>query len=257
MTRPLAALLLFTGLAVGAARLARRRRERARHDLAVSPRPRARPVRARAVDDALQSRRCAPRRRRRAAGEPSEDRLLLRLSHGERPEAPRGHAHRRPRGALDRPLPGRALLASVPRLRPDVPPVHVAGADPASGGPAAAELRQSRGLRRRRPGVAHVPAQVQPRPRRRPRSAIRRAPSCCARSSPRRSIPSRRPGGCSSPPSCSAATSSSSAARTSAATSSTSRRAAPRARSGAWWPSRPSISRCRPTRSSDAPPPRA
>ena len=46
-----------------------------------------------------------------------------------------GHAGHRPRGALDRALPGRALLAGMPGLRPDVPPVHAAGAHPAPGGP--------------------------------------------------------------------------------------------------------------------------
>ena len=57
------------------------------------------------------------------------DRLLLRLPDGERPARAERGSLDRSGGALDRALPGRAVLAGVPDLRAGLPPAHRAVAD--------------------------------------------------------------------------------------------------------------------------------
>ena len=87
-------------------------------------------------------------------------------------------AHR-PRGEVDRPLPGGALHAALPPVRPRLPPAHAAGHRPGrrqrEQHPAAA-VRLHRRARR----LARLPEALQRRPAGRAASATRRARSSCA-----------------------------------------------------------------------------
>ena len=139
----------------------------------------------------------------RSSRQEAEGRLLLRLPDGQRG---RGHELRplgRPRGALDRALPGRALLAALPRLRADVPPAHALG-DPRrpAGSEEAARIAYSR-----RPGrLEGLPEELQRGPRRRlhrPLAGLLRPPQADQAS---RSTRSRRSASASSRPCSSAAT---------------------------------------------------
>ena len=85
-------------------------------------------------------------------------RLLLRLPDRLRPADPPGDQARRSRAALDRALPGRALLPTVPRLRPRLPAGDRAGA---AGGDDDAPRLPDR-LRRRRGGLRRIPAPHRP-----------------------------------------------------------------------------------------------
>ena len=130
-----------------------------------------------------------PHRGRHAAARPRpRRRLLLRLPDGLRPADPAGDQARRPGDPLDRALPGRALLAALPRVRACLP----AGDRPGAAGREDDARGLPHGLRRRREGVRRVPAPHRPAPRLRPpRPLAGELPPAAAHPPPHRQ-PSRR-----------------------------------------------------------------
>ena len=208
--------------------VARTRRGGRQDGVALPPRRLAGPVHAGALDDRLltlaQGRASRPSSARPAPG----DRLLLRLSDRERPDDDDRKPPDRSGGALDRALPGGALLAVLQACMR-----RCTGSSRSGGlGKTNINVRQRRSPERRPRRVRDLPAPVQPRPRLRPdrpfpglvraatadRQGRRRQAARCASGWSRRS--------------CSAATCWSSAAGGSAATSSISPRAASAAQLG-------------------------
>ena len=98
-------------------------------------------------------------------GAPPEDRLLLRLSDGLEPDDDLANLQIDPGGALDRALPGRAVLPVLPRVRPHVPPGHRARA---AVGHTTRRRRSSSCRWTTWSRLPDLPAQVQPRARLRP-----------------------------------------------------------------------------------------
>ena len=163
-----------------------RRGERARRDeVAVRPGRRARPVPAEPEHDALprlgRARRASTPKRARDRG---VDCFYVYPTVSDQHD-PAGDQARRPRAPLDRALPGRALLAALPRLRARLS----AGDRPGAAGrdDDAAGLPDS--LRRRRAGLRRVPAAHRPAPRLRPHRPLAGKLSPAAADPP----PHRRP----------------------------------------------------------------
>ena len=129
------------------------------------------PVRAEPHDDGLLAGRQAARRAARRAGRSTRRADCFYVYPTvSRPAAAAGHPGRGRRAPLDRAPADRALLARLPGVRARLPPGH----DPGPPQPEHASPRQmrSQGYADVRRGVAHLPAQVQPRPRRGPRQPL-------------------------------------------------------------------------------------
>src|SRR3954471_9888915 len=137
-----------------------------RDHLALQARCKPESVLRQPADNGHRSGRPEPRREP-AERAKAQDRLLLRLSDGQRRQGHELRPLHRPRGDLDRPVPGVALLAALPGLRPDVSPAHVAGPRQHT----ASRVAPDR-VRRRQGRLEGVSPSLQPRPRSGPDRAL-------------------------------------------------------------------------------------
>ena len=101
-------------------------------------------------------------RRERAQREEPEDRLLLRLPDGQRPEDDQRDPADRPGGDGGRDIPGGALLADVPGVGAGVPPGHARGH---RGSQEIHARSADQRLQEHASGVARVPGEAQQGPR--------------------------------------------------------------------------------------------